>query len=334
LWHAMTVGIPNPRCPPPAFGIYLRRITPGRYVPSSRSACSLGSTTGHCSSSCSIVCPSGPGAPLFDATFNNALVKRLATSSIVAGAAVPVVPIAFGAPARMAPSRSRVFLRVAPFGFSAVAIGRLSCTAVSSTGIAFPCPPGLDPARSAAITAAFRYYSILGLLLGHEPSSSSSSGLPTNPAGTQQISLGETPRFRRDRVATTPPGSNNRSRASPLEDGSPLRGTPYGASLSFATTTHLRPPSDPPSRKPRSAKPGRTGTARSIPGRALAFDVGFPLSSSRTGLTPPISTSVPGTPPLAPRGSLRCEPARSLKPSSATASVGSVRAVTYSHHVN
>jgi hypothetical protein len=93
---------------------------------------------------------------LFDATFNNASVNRLATSSIVAGAAVPALPIAFGAPARMAPNRSRVFLRVAPFGFSAVAIGRLSCTAVSSTGIAFPCPPGLDPARSAGITPAFR----------------------------------------------------------------------------------------------------------------------------------------------------------------------------------
>ena len=142
---------------------------------------------------------------MFDATFNNALVNRLATSSIVAGAAISALPIAFGAPARTAPSRSRVFLRVAPFGFSAVAIGRLSCTAVSSTGIAFPCPPGPDPARSAAITAAFRYYATLGLLLGHQPSSSSSSGLPANPAGTQQISLGKTLRFRRDRVATTPP---------------------------------------------------------------------------------------------------------------------------------
>jgi len=118
---------------------------------------------------------------LFDATFNNALVNRLATSSIVAGAAISGLTIAFGAPARTAPSRSRVFLRVAPLGFSAVAIGMLSCTAVSSTGIAFPCSPGLDPARSAAITAAFRYYAILGLLLGHEPSSSSSSGLPANP---------------------------------------------------------------------------------------------------------------------------------------------------------
>jgi len=56
---------------------------------SPRSVCSLASTTGHCSSSASIVCPSGPGAPLFDATFNNALVNRLATSSIVAGAAIP-----------------------------------------------------------------------------------------------------------------------------------------------------------------------------------------------------------------------------------------------------
>jgi hypothetical protein len=93
---------------------------------------------------------------LFDATFNNASVNRFATSSIVAGAAVPVLSIAFGAPARMAPSRSRVFLRVAPFGFSAVAIGRRSCTAVSSTGIAFPCQPGLDPTCSAGITPAFR----------------------------------------------------------------------------------------------------------------------------------------------------------------------------------
>ena len=29
LWYAVTVGIPNPRCPPPAFGIYRRRIAPG-----------------------------------------------------------------------------------------------------------------------------------------------------------------------------------------------------------------------------------------------------------------------------------------------------------------
>jgi hypothetical protein len=119
---------------------------------------------------------------LFDATFNNASVNRLATSSIVAGAAFPALPIAFGAPARMAPSRSRVFLRVAPCGFSAVAIGRLSCTAVSSTGIAFPCPPVLDPTRSAGITPAFRYYAILRLLLGHQPSSfRPSTYRPTSP---------------------------------------------------------------------------------------------------------------------------------------------------------
>jgi hypothetical protein len=122
---------------------------------------------------------------------------------IVAGAAFPALAIAFGAPARMAPSRSRVFLRVAPFGFSAVAIGRLSCTAISSTGIAFPCPPGFDPARSAGITPAFRYYAILRLLLGHQPSSSRPPAYRN--LGTQQISLGETLRLRRDRVATTPP---------------------------------------------------------------------------------------------------------------------------------
>src|SRR3989442_1475576 len=97
------VGIPSPRCPPPALGMYARRTSPGRYVPANRSACSSGSTTGHRSSSASIVCPSGPGAPLFDATFNNALVSRLATSSIVADVAVSSLTIAFGTPARTAP---------------------------------------------------------------------------------------------------------------------------------------------------------------------------------------------------------------------------------------
>ena len=47
------------------------------------------------------------------------------------------------------------------------------------------------------------------------------------------------------------------------------RGTPYGASLSFATTTHLWPLSDPPSRKPpqRVAKPhsGPPGQFRAAP---------------------------------------------------------------------
>ena len=74
------------------------------------------------------------------------------------------------------------------------------------------------------------------------------------------------------------------------------QGTPYGASLSFATTTHLWPLPDPPSRKPRSAT-SRTGIARSIPGRALASSVsGSPCQGPGTGLPPPISTSVPGTP--------------------------------------
>ncbi|HEY5248573.1 MAG TPA: IS3 family transposase, partial [Dermatophilaceae bacterium] len=74
------------------------------------------------------------------------------------------------------------------------------------------------------------------------------------------------------------------------------RGTPYGTSLSFATTTHLWPLPDPPSRKSRSAT-SRTGTARSIPGRALASSVpGSPCQGPGTGLPPPISTSVPGTP--------------------------------------
>jgi hypothetical protein len=38
------------------------------------------------------------------------------------------------------------------------------------------------------------------------------------------------------------------------------QGTPYGASLSFATTTHLWPLPDPPSRKPRSANLAALGS--------------------------------------------------------------------------
>jgi hypothetical protein len=85
--------------------------------------------------------------------------------------------------------------------------------------------------------------------------------------------------------------------------------TPYGASLSFATTTHLWPLSDPPSRKLRSAT-SRTETARSIPSRALASSVsGSPCQGPGTGLPPPISTSVPGT--LAPQAlALRARPSR------------------------
>ena len=90
------------------------------------------------------------------------------------------------------------------------------------------------------------------------------------------------------------------------------RGTPYGTSLSFATTTHLWPLPDPPSRNSRSAT-SRTGTARSIPGRALASSVsGSPHQGPGTGLPPPISTSVPGTParPVALRAPASRRPAR------------------------
>ena len=80
--------------------------------------------------------------------------------------------------------------------------------------------------------------------------------------------------------------------------------TPYGASLSFATTTHLWPLPDPPSRKIPAAQPAALGTARSIPGRALASSVsGSPCQGPGTGLPPPISTSVPGTPGSSPGGS-------------------------------
>jgi hypothetical protein len=275
-----------------------RRIPPGRYVPASRSACNPGSTTNHRSSSISIVCPSGPGAPLFDATFNNASVNRYATSSIVADAAVPTLAIAFGAPARISPSRSRVLLRVAPFGFSAVAIGRLSCTVVSSTGTAFPCPPGLDPARSAGITPPSRTTRSSDFCWAIESSSSRSPTYRPSPAGTQQISQGETLRFRRDHVATTPSASTG--------TGHRRCGTarpPRNALRRFTFVRHHDTPMAsfrPALTETPQRITSRTGIARSIPGRALASSVsGSPCQGPGTGLPPPISTSVPGTPAAA-----------------------------------
>jgi len=112
-------------------GISARRITPGLYLPASRSACSFGQITGHCSRSPSIVCPSGPGAPLFDTTFNNANVNRQATSSIVTGVPFSALTIASGTPTRLITSdRSENAERAAPRGFSAVAIGSSSCNTV------------------------------------------------------------------------------------------------------------------------------------------------------------------------------------------------------------
>jgi hypothetical protein len=79
-------------------------------------------------------------------------------------------------------------------------------TAVSSTGIAFPCPPVLDPTRSAGIYTRLPVLRDPPTSAGPSAVVLSSFDLPANLAGTQQISLGETLRFRRDRVATTPSG--------------------------------------------------------------------------------------------------------------------------------
>ena len=115
------------------------------------------------------------------------------------------------------------------------------------------------------------------------------------------------------------------------------RGTPYGASLSFATTTHLWPLSDPPSRKPANAT-GHRQAARSIPGRALASSMlDSPCQGSRTGLTPPISTSVPST---LSSGRLRQPPLRahrvtraSAKPRLTRSTTGSLAELPYHPHI-
>lgn len=184
--------------------------------------------------------------------------------------------------------------RAAPFGCSAVAIGRRSCHAVCSTGIAFPCAPELDPARSAGITP---------------PSGSTRSSdfcraidrrsfvlRPTSHrAGTRQISQGKTLRFRRDHVANTPSGPTEtghrcwrpahppKGRLTALHSRSRRRHT-YG----FLQT---RPHGS------SAAQPGRTEAARSIPDRALASSIsGSPCQGPGSGLPPPISNVMPGTP--------------------------------------
>ena len=117
----------------------------------------------------------------------------------------------------------RVLLRMAPFGFSAVAIGRPSCTAVSSTGTAFPCPPGLDPTRSAGITPPSGTTRSSDFCWAIEPSSSRPPAYRPSRTGAQQISWGEMLRFRCDHVANTLPVTTYRDRASPPLAGSPTR---------------------------------------------------------------------------------------------------------------
>ncbi len=92
-------------------------------------------------------------------------------------------------------------------------------------------------------------------------------------------------------------------------------------SLQRADTGALRQPAPPGLRAPDQKAPFPR-----VAGRALAFDVGFPLSGSRTGLTPPISTSVPGTPPARPSGLASVEPrARQLPDGAQESSRATVR---------
>ncbi len=71
---------------------------------------------------------------MFDAASNNALVDRSATSSIVAGPAHLRLSIAFGAPARIAPSRSPGPPAGGPGRIFCGRDRQAGCTAVSSTG--------------------------------------------------------------------------------------------------------------------------------------------------------------------------------------------------------
>src|ERR1035438_5222277 len=155
------------------------------------------------------------------------------------------------------------------------------------------------------------HYTRLPVLRGPRTSAGPSSRRPLvlrptsqkTLAGTQQISWGETLRFRRDGVATTPSGSTgigHRRRWPARPPRNALRRFTFVrdhdapmASFSPALTE-----------APAAHNQAALGTARSIPSRALASSVlDSPYQGSRTGLTPPISTSVPSTPAPRPPGS-------------------------------
>jgi hypothetical protein len=291
--------------------MYARRMSPGRYVPASRSACSLGSTVGHCSSSASIVCPSGPGG---------ALVRRHRYQRIrqsIRDLLHRRRRCTLGIDNRL--RRSRPDLPKPVPGSPAGGPFRVFCCCDrqaelhrrSSTGTAFRCPPVLDPTRSAGITR-------LPVLLGPRTSAGPSvvllsfSELPAL-AGTQQTSGGETLRFRRDRVATTTPsastGIGHRHCGSARPPRNALRRFTFVRHHGERRTYGLfqtRPHGNPPTRRAAREPPGRF---RAAPLSLRMLD--SPCQGSRTGFTPPISMSVLGTPTApCPTGSASRRPAR------------------------
>jgi hypothetical protein len=159
-------------------------------------------------------------------------------------------------------------------------------------------PTGARTGRLSGHYPAFRYYADLRLLLGHRPSSLGP------PAYRPQAEPSRSPGVRRRDfvVIPSPLRPLTQRQESGFAAGRQLarQRAPYGASLSFATTTHLWLLSDPPSRKPADAKRQRQPAARSIPGRALASSVlGSPCQGPRSGLSPPISYVMSGTRPAA-----------------------------------
>jgi len=103
-------------------------------------------------------------------------------------------------------------------------------------------------------------------------------------------------RFRRDRVATTPSastGTGHRRRGPARPPRNALRRFTFVRhhDTSMASSRPVL------TEAPAAHNQAALGTARSIPGRALASSMlDSPYQGSRTGLTPPISTPVPSTP--------------------------------------
>ena len=115
-------------------------------MPDSSASLSLGTSSSRCSRTWSMLCPSGPAAPRFDATFSNASRSRFVTSSIVADGIGSLLCFDLGTaraagtgrPVSAAPTDPRA----CAFGYSAGSKRSSSCPVRSLTGTAFPPPAG------------------------------------------------------------------------------------------------------------------------------------------------------------------------------------------------
>ncbi len=237
--------------------------------------------------------PSGPAAPLFDATFSNASRNLDVTSSIVANATVLSLFLDFGVargraagrPAAAPPSTCEACASPT----SAVSKNSPSCRACLSTGIAFPPSCGSPPRVGTAFRRPF----------GTMRSSDFCRAIAVRPLGhrlrgARQISLGKKQQTSRRPVASTP--------APPTKIGLSLLGASLPSTDALRRFTsrsgliaHLLLPPDVPSRDHRGCAPAAEPVLRID---ALVSSVSGSLRQGPGyGLSPPVCCSCQPHPP-------------------------------------